>query len=736
MDIVVINGELARYRNINNYWNYAMIKQCVFIVGTDTDVGKTIVISALARTLHRQGENILLLKPIQTGCRRKADESLEAPDVCVYKEAVPTADIRVCLMFESACSPHLAAQREGLLLSAKSIAKSIEDAVKDSQATVILIEGSGGLLTPLNEKETIADVFTILARSLKYAIPCSMLFVIANKLGAINHALLSIAIARNHGFSIIGFVMAHTKSATHDNAVKSATCNDIKGATHIAICDNAPNNIEAHIHTDNVQCIAKMSNVPCLGHVQYNPLLQHDNPILRQKAWDTLADDVKTVVSFMQQVSSPIEHILEYDHKHIWHPYTSALNPSPVWEAVSTQGVHIRLRDGRELIDGMASWWCAIHGYNHPELLEALHRQASLMPHVMFGGLTHKPAVDLAQKLLAVVPKNLEHVFFADSGSVAVEVALKMAVQYQQAIGNSKRTHILAFKGAYHGDTLGAMSVCDPENSMHSLFAGIIPQHFFAPRPDCPFHMPYNPASIAQFEAILYEQSANIAAVIIEPIVQGAGGMYFYHPDYLQKISQLCEKYGCLLILDEIATGFGRTGKYFACEHAKVQADIFCLGKGLTGGVLSFAATLASHKVAQGIASDCSATGGVLMHGPTFMGNPLACAVASASLDLLAEGMWKNSVQQIEKYLKIGLSPCLGIHGVKDVRSLGAIGVVEMHELVNVARLQRYFVDKWQVWIRPFSHLIYVMPSYCIEPEEIKILTSAICNAVEEGIWQ
>ncbi|MCC8194792.1 MAG: adenosylmethionine--8-amino-7-oxononanoate transaminase, partial [Deltaproteobacteria bacterium] len=370
-------------------------------------------------------------------------------------------------------------------------------------------------------------------------------------------------------------------------------------------------------------------------------------------------------------------------------------------------------------------------GYNHPALMAALRNQAAAMPHVMFGGLTHNPAVVLAEKLLGMAPRGLEHVFFADSGSVSVEVALKMALQYQMAAGNAQKNRFLALKGGYHGDTLGAMSVCDPENGMHHLFSGILPAQHFAPRPECRFDAPYDPASFAAFEAELVANADRLAAVILEPIVQGAGGMWFYHPGFLRDVKIACERYGCLLILDEIATGFGRTGKLFACEHAGIEPDILCLGKGLTGGVMTLAATLATRNVAEGV----SQNGNVLMHGPTFMANPLACAVAGASLSILATGAWRADVARIETTLRQGLLPCANLTGVRDARVLGAIGVLEMEEAVDMAKLHRYFVESG-VWLRPFGHLIYVMPPYTATDAEIETLTRAMRGAVESGAWR
>ncbi|HCE2904927.1 TPA: adenosylmethionine--8-amino-7-oxononanoate transaminase [Vibrio parahaemolyticus] len=417
---------------------------------------------------------------------------------------------------------------------------------------------------------------------------------------------------------------------------------------------------------------------------------------------------------------------LAFDRHHIWHPYTSTLTPLTCYPVASANGVNIKLEDGTELVDGMSSWWSTIHGYNHPHLNQAAHQQIDQVSHVMFGGITHQPAISLCKKLLSLAPNNLEHVFLADSGSVAVEVSLKMALQYWHAKGE-RRPKFLTLRHGYHGDTFAAMSVTDPDNSMHSLYKGFLPEHIFAESPTCGYWDEWKPEDLADFEDKIDSHHQELAAVILEPIVQGAGGMRIYHPEFLKGVRRLCDKYDLLLIADEIATGFGRTGKLFACEHADIQPDILCVGKALTGGYMTLSATLASKHVADTV---CGGDAGCFMHGPTFMGNPLACAVATASLELIEQGNWQQQTQQIEMLFSELLPKLEEYDLVKNTRWLGAIGVVETHRPVNMETIQALFVEHG-VWIRPFGNLIYMMPPFISKPEDIEKLINAIDAALQ-----
>jgi adenosylmethionine-8-amino-7-oxononanoate aminotransferase len=426
------------------------------------------------------------------------------------------------------------------------------------------------------------------------------------------------------------------------------------------------------------------------------------------------------------------ETVVALDQKHVWHPYASMDNPPPAYPVVGAQGVRLTLADGHEIIDGMASWWCAVHGYNHPYLNQAMKLQIEDMSHVMFGGITHAPAVSLAKRLVDLTPFGLDKVFFSDSGSVAVEVAIKMALQYWHSKAQPNKNRMLTIRNGYHGDTFGAMAVCDPVTGMHGLFASVLVQHYFVDAPPMGFDRPLQDGDLDQLEATMSQHHNNIAALILEPIVQGAGGMRFYSPQWLSGAAKLCKQYNILLIADEIATGFGRSGALFACDHAQVQPDIMCLGKAITGGTMSFAATLATSEIATSISRGEASC---FMHGPTFMANPLACAVANASLDLLESSDWKAQVDGLNKGLNTLLQPATSLPYVEQVRVLGAIGVIQVTHPVDLGIIQKMFVEQG-IWVRPFGKLVYVMPPYVMSQEDLAELCNGMLLVLERYFLQ
>ena len=726
-----------------------------FVTATDTDAGKTLVMAALCEGFAEQGRALRAIKPVQTGCVPRAEvlpanpeaaspEAWIAPDVAIWRaaaqrgrakagdlgtpaattgEAGDASQYGALECFGPACSPHLAARLAGRRLDPEDLVRRIVgDRERQGQALPgqpdlpVLIEGAGGLFTPLTEPGPGQTEGTHLL-DLIVALDLPVLLVVPNRLGCLNQALLSLEALERRGLHLAGLVLNRPDPdpapADPDQSIKVAILADNAALLARRIAP-APLLELPHIRQHGSAATAAPELPAYLRMALCKLVAAH--------AFELPAEQGAPV-------SIPaLSPLLEQDRRHLWHPYTSALNPLPVREVVGAEGTRLRLADGRELVDGMASWWCAVHGYRHPELRRALRTQADRFAHVMFGGLTHAPAVHLAERLLPLLPGELTRLFYADSGSVAVEVALKMAIQYWRGLGRRGKTRFVTPRGGYHGDTFGAMSVCDPVTGMHTLFSGLLAEQIFVPRPPVPFGAAFDPACLEPVEAALARHGQEVAACILEPVVQGAGGMWIYHPEYLRGLRALCDRYEVLLILDEIATGFGRTGRFFAAAWAGIAPDILCLGKALTGGTLSLAITAATERVARGL----SAEGGVLMHGPTFMGNPLACAVALASLDLLLASPWEARVAGLEQGLRRGLAPCAHVPGVRDVRVLGGIGVVETDQPVDVARLQDFFVEQG-VWIRPFNRTIYLMPPYITSAPELDRLTGAVVRAVEQG---
>lgn len=675
-----------------------MIPRGLFVAGADTGAGKTVLAAGLLRALHLEGEAALAVKPVQTGVRRPADA-----DAARYAEALegvaadPAACARTLRSFRLAASPHLAARREGARLDAAELAAQI----RELAGPFLLVEGAGGVLAPLNERETMLDLME--------ALGLPVLLAARNRLGALNHILLSL-----HALRMRGLEAAGVACFSFPSDVADAESRLILG--------------------ENLEFLRAHADVPALWEVPCRAALTHASGAGTRAAWEAVGAALRPLARDLSLAGNSRSHehevdLPEWDRRHLWHPYASATRPSPVLEAVRAEGTRIFLRDGRALVDGMASWWCAVHGYGNPRLIQAARRQVGRMAHVMFGGFTHAPAARLGRKLLPLLPRGLERIFWADSGSVAVEVALKMALQYHQSMGRSGRTRFLAPLGGYHGDTFGAMSVCDPVNGMHGLFQGTLARQIFVPRPPCRFDAPFDPACMAPVAEAMDVHARELAAVILEPVVQGAGGMWFYHPEYLRRMRALCDAHGVLLIFDEIATGFGRTGRMFAAEWAGAPPDILCLGKALTGGVMSLAAAVCTEDVAQG----ACAGGQVFMHGPTFMGNALACAVAEAAIEELLVSPWRENVARLERGLREGLAPCAGLPGVADVRVLGGIGVVETERPVAAEALRRFFVERG-VWIRPFARLIYLMPPFVATDEDTAVLADAVTEAVRQGV--
>jgi adenosylmethionine-8-amino-7-oxononanoate aminotransferase len=656
-----------------------------FICGIGTDVGKSVVCAGLVKNMVK-GQAI---KIVQTGSAL-SDQKL-------YAEACPHNQVKTLRHFRLAASPHLAAKAEKQCIDVGLLAREIRQEARG--AAITLLEGSGGILTPLSARETFLDLIS--------ALGYPVILVVSNVLGAINHALLSLEILKKNELKVAGLIFTHPD----------------------------PKYGEKHpIAVDNIDIIKKFSKISVLGSVPHLPGLSRHTRT--RTAWAKVGASLSQAAHHLlgaSQSANPLAApVSGFDQQHLWHPYCPAPGScEPNWTVEKTAGNYIHLKNGSKLLDGMSSWWCAIHGYGRPEVIAALKMQAEKMPHVMFGGLTHEPAIALGQSLLQLLPLGLEKIFWADSGSVAVEVALKMAVQYWQGRGRVGKTRFISHYGGYHGDTLGAMSVSDPLNGMHAEFKGFVPKQFFVPRPAVPFASPFDAHCLQALAETAAKHHQECAAVIIEPVVQGAGGMWIYHPDYLQGVGDICRRHDMLLICDEIATGFGRSGKMFASEWAGLSPDILCLGKALTGGTMTLAAAVCTGRVAEGISKGKRP----LMHGPTFMANPLACQAAQASLELLRTSDWAKQVHDVQQALEVGLAACRNQEQVHDVRVLGAIGVVEMQQPVNPARLRKYFAEQHEVWIRPFNRLIYLMPPYTVTADECARLCLAIGKAIEGQEW-
>ena len=676
-----------------------------FVAGAGTDVGKTVFTAALLRALLKLGAHAQAVKPVQTGVPPEESDTAPLADAAVYAAAVadlphdPQLAASALRCFALPASPHLAAARENVQLNSRDLRDDVVRHWRQSVAELLLLEGAGGLRVPLNADEDMLDLMA--------ALGLPVFLVGGNYLGGLNHILLSLDVLRDSGLKLAGVALVPSVDP-------SAGCPGVDVPAMLA--DNAAMLRERLARQGWDAPLVELPRLPRLDSIAWEELARRIEPLARR------------LMLGGHDGESASQNMVRRDHAAVWHPYASAEQPPVLCPVERTGGNHIVLADGRELVDGMSSWWAAIHGYNHPRLMAALHGQAGRMPHVMFGGLTHEPAVALAERLLRLMPSGLERVFFADSGSVAVEVALKMALQCQHGRGQLARTRFLTPRGGYHGDTFGAMSVCDPVTGMHTLFSGVLQQQIFMERPTCRFDQPFDPSSLDDARRLLAERGHEIAAVILEPVVQGAGGMWFYHPEYLRGLARLCREAGTLLILDEIATGFGRTGKMFAAEWAGITPDILCCGKALTGGVMTLSATACTGEVARSICVN----GNVFMHGPTFMANPLACAVAGASLDVLEQESWREKVAALEAGLRQGLAACAGLPGVGDVRVLGGIGVVETCEPVNTKALQTYFVDHG-VWLRPFNRLVYLMPPYVTPSGDVGRLCAAVEGALRKG---
>ena len=632
------------------------------VYGANTDVGKTLVSCGILRASVGQSVTSLYIKPVQTG--PTTDEAWVTANVGTPQAA------RTLYSYTEPLSPHIAAALDGVVPPTDAeLLTRVEAEIRSSEHAMQLVETAGGVLSPAPSGTPQADVYAALqARSVLVGDPV---------LGGISTTLCALEALSQRGVDVAAVVFV-------GGDANAATLQELRPDLPVVVLADIPPQ-----ELPLTEWYADDANGS-----RFVEILSHITPQTEEASED--ADEA-------------------FDKAHIWHPYTSMARPNPTWEVVHARGTRITLRNGVQLIDGMSSWWSTIHGYNHPVLNRAVSAQLHSFSHVMFGGLRHAPATRLCRQLVEMTPGPLECVFLADSGSVAVEAAMKMAVQYWMGRGAGEKKKLVSVRRGYHGDTLGAMSVCDPVNSMHSLFKGALVEHHFID-------------SLDTLRSTLEAHHAEIAALILEPIVQGAGGMLFHPPEQLAEARRVCDEYNVLLIADEIATGFGRTGELFACNHADIVPDIMCLGKALTGGYMTLSAVVTTRHVADGVSGDDGTL--PFMHGPTFMGNPLACSVASASLELLQSSPWKQSVARIASTLETHLAPARGHATVHDVRVKGAIGVIELKEVPQSPQsLQAALVAKG-VWVRPFGKLVYVMPPYIMEDEELKILAEAMCEVV------
>ena len=698
------------------------------IWGANTGVGKTLISAGLTRSAVRRALPSLYLKPVQTGVPGDVADGTavaaaagidHAPGDHASTLIQPTTSstaspskATTLFAWKQPVSPHVAAATEGRAVADDALVAATRDALAAFDGELALVERAGGVASPSPSGTLQCSTYRPLN------LPA--LLVGDARLGGISATICASESLTSRGHEIDAVVLLRPPSAAVSEPHEPT-----------AVAPSLLGNADALSEYYGSEGPPVFELPGPLDHQNVSEWLDECGPqvdALLDHLLDTHAE--REARAAREQVSAA--SVLEDDMRLLWHPYTSTTKPTPCLPVESAQGVKLRLSDGSELIDGMSSWWAAVHGYRVPELDQAATRQIGKMSHVMFGGLTHRTAVGLGERLVECAPEPLQKVFLCDSGSVSVEVAIKMSLQYWRARGYDHRSKLLTVRGGYHGDTFGAMAVCDPVNGMHAaMFGGVLPSHIFAPRPKPLYGEPCTDDDILEFSSLLEANSGQIAAVILEPIVQGAGGMRFYSSEYLQRVRQLCDEHNTLLILDEIATGFGRTGTLFACEHAGIAPDIMCVGKALTGGYMTLGATLATTEVADGASGGRGSESPVpLMHGPTFMANPLACAVASASVDLLHSSPWQQRVSSLSEQLKAELMPLADSPAVADVRTLGAIGVVEMEEGLDVPRTQSILAQHG-VWLRPFGKLLYTMPPFVMSEGDMGRVTGGMRAVVE-----